>query len=307
MAHPSRRYPSGPGHPGWYVDPEEPSRLRHWDGEAWSTRSRPRPGWSSRAVPFETDEADLERAGTEGPAHRDELQAPVRKGARSTGRTTPWQPGQARQRGRAPAAPHGRPPAPGREPLSVPLTRSAQARRPLLVIAVLVGVAAAVVVSSFAISQPAYGPTSHYQPPSAQTSLQSFANQATKDCSAALPHYRPALQADVDGPSIAAATRKLGRLRLRLETIPTSKEISGPIRSWLQDWQDFTRYQARYARLIGPAVHRQGQLLPSLRAVDPAAQQALDGAWQSATAADQYSLLLRAPACQLEARSTPGV
>ena len=307
MAHPSRQHRSTPDPPGWYLDPEEPSRLRHWDGQGWSTRSRPRPGWSSRAVPFETDEAGLDRSAAEGPAHPDELQAPVSKGARLAGRTGPWQPSQPRSSTSRPVLSSTRPPASGRGPVPASPPRSARARRPLLVLTALVGVAAAVVISSFAISQPAYGPTTPVQPPSGQASLQSFANQAGRDCASALPRYRPALQADVDGPSIAAAARKLGLLRHRLETIPTSREISGPIRSWLQDWQDFSNYQSRYARLIGPALHRQDQLVPSLRAVAPAAQQALDGALQSAAAADHYSLLLRTPACQLETTSASGV
>lgn len=28
---------------GWYPDPEDPSRLRHWDGKAWGTETRLQP------------------------------------------------------------------------------------------------------------------------------------------------------------------------------------------------------------------------------------------------------------------------
>lgn len=31
--------------PGWYQDPDDPTRVRHWNGRGWSGRRRPRPTW----------------------------------------------------------------------------------------------------------------------------------------------------------------------------------------------------------------------------------------------------------------------
>jgi hypothetical protein len=30
---------------GWYQDPDDPTRVRHWGGRGWTSRRRPRPGW----------------------------------------------------------------------------------------------------------------------------------------------------------------------------------------------------------------------------------------------------------------------
>lgn len=32
--------------PGWYTDPEDPALIRYWDGQAWTSRLRPRPAWA---------------------------------------------------------------------------------------------------------------------------------------------------------------------------------------------------------------------------------------------------------------------
>lgn len=31
--------------PGWYQDPDDPTRVRHWNGRGWTGRRRPRPTW----------------------------------------------------------------------------------------------------------------------------------------------------------------------------------------------------------------------------------------------------------------------
>ncbi|GEM_PF-1793791 len=302
MASPTPNRPARPSQPGWYVDPDGPGRLRHWDGRAWSGRTRPRPGWLSQAYGYDVGEDDFERSSAEGPAHSEELQAPLARAAGPAKWRAPWWPGGARPGARWWGPARRLPPARALRPPPA-ASRLGQARRPLFVMASLIAVAAVVVVSSVVMTQPTYEPSG--QPAGGgQLSLASFSGRATKYCASALPRYRPVLAAEADGPSIAAAAHQVDLLRLKLATIPTSRDMSAPVGAWLQYWRDFASYQRRYARIIGPARHRNGRTEPSPRASRPDASQALYEAQWSASSADTYSNLLRAPACRLEA--TPG-
>jgi hypothetical protein len=58
---------------GWYPDPEDPSRLRHWNGRSWSTRTRPQTkprlpdiGGSRPGTPLRPDLPDDSRRHSEG-------------------------------------------------------------------------------------------------------------------------------------------------------------------------------------------------------------------------------------------------
>ncbi|MGC8626500.1 MAG: DUF2510 domain-containing protein [Acidimicrobiales bacterium] len=306
MAHRTPDGPTSSAQPGWYVDPEEPWLLRRWDGKTWSEQVRPRPNWLSRDLALEVQEEDLDRCAAEGPSRSQEVRAPLARGGRSAPGATPWPPRSPRQA--AGRGPRPRPQAPGLtgRPRSAASNRLSQARRPLVVMASLVAVAAAVAVSSIVTMRPPYGPASRLLAQNSQPSLSSFAKQASKDCAATLPQSRPALEAEADGPSIALAAQQVDLLRRRLASIPISQDVAAPVKAWLQDWQEFTSSELRYAELIGPAHYLGRQARPSPRASGPAASQALYEAERAASNADTYSVLLRASACRLEAQPLPG-
>jgi hypothetical protein len=304
-----RRAPDGPtssAQPGWYVDPQEPWLLRHWDAKTWSERVRPRPNWLSRALVFEVQEENLDRCTAEGPSRPEEVQAPLARAGRSTAKVAPWPLGRPRQTARQSSRPRPQVPGLARRPRSATSNRLDQVRRPLVVMASLVAVAAAVAVSSIVMTKPPYDSASRLLAQNGQPSLGSFAKQASRDCAATLPKFRAALDAEADGPSITSAAHQVDLLRLRLAAIPISRDVAAPVKAWLQDWQDFTGYELRYAQLIGPARYPDRDARPSPRASGPAASQALYEAERSASTADTYSALLRASACRLEAQPLPG-
>src|ERR1044071_4501713 len=43
--------PTGPQAAGWYPDPESPSELRYWDGQAWTNQRHPAPPPGTSAMP----------------------------------------------------------------------------------------------------------------------------------------------------------------------------------------------------------------------------------------------------------------
>ena len=286
-----------PSRPGWYTDLDEPWSLRYWDGRAWAHRSRPRPAWSSQTARFEVSEDEIDRS-VEGPAHPDELRTPVASGAWLSSRLSSLRP----HRPDHPlAGPVARSVAPAHPSSPVPADRFGQARRPLLVVALLVVMAAAIVISSVAVAHPPT-PGSPAQTSSGQSALTGFTGRASKYCVAILPEYRAALEAGVDGPSVAAASHQVDLLRYRLAAIPTDVGIADPVKRWLEAWQSFTNYQRRYASLIGPASEEHGRLAArSLsRTAEQAAYQARYQAEQAASMADSFSATFRVPACELQ-------
>lgn len=275
------RYPHE--RPGWYRDPDDPRRLRYWDGTSWTARSRKRPPWSVRAEAFEVSDEELDRS-TEGPVHPHELRETVASGA-SSREWLSW-------RGRAPLPGwHRRAGAGGVEAAWAPQFQPAARlgpgrRRPLVAIACLVAIAVAVVVSSVAVITP-------YQNSQVATRAAEarYAVVAGKYCRAALPKYRDVLASSTNAPSIDAAAHQVDLLRKRLSAIPVAELISASVVEWLQVWARFTAAQRHYAALAKPGARA---------AVSPAAQRSRQEAHQWAALADELSVSLQLPACRLE-------
>jgi hypothetical protein len=164
----------------------------------------------------------------------------------------------------------------------------------------LMAMAVAVVLSSVAVMAPYE--TRGTALASDRAARSRFAGQAVKDCAATLPRYREALASGTDGPTIVAAVHQVDLLRLRLQSIRTSKQDRGPVEEWLETWRDFAQYEHRYAAVIGPAVPLNGRLVPralSSRALLDALQ-ARRQATGSAAQADMFGADLGVPACRLE-------
>jgi hypothetical protein len=267
--------------PGWYKDPDDPRRLRYWDGTTWTGRSRKRPPWAARTEAFEARYEELDRS-IEGPVHPRELREPVASGAWSR-EWLSWR---------------GRPPLPGWHrrvgeggagvawtPRSQPSTGGRPARRPLLAVVSVVVVAVAVVVSSVAVITP-------YQDRqvATQQAVSRFAVLASKDCRATLPKYRAVLVSGVDAPNIDAAAREVDLLRQRLSRLPAGQLISATVVEWLEVWGRFTASERRYAALVRPRLGA-----PSL-----ALKRARQERDQWASLADELSANLQLSACRLE-------
>jgi hypothetical protein len=288
--------------PGWYRDPDDPRKLRYWDGAAWTGRSRKKPPWALKAEVFEVPLHDADRS-IEGPVHPWELRAPAYSAAAkewlSLRLRPPLHSWHRRGAGGRPAAPSssGRAGAPA---------KLGPARRPLLALMSLLVVAVAVVASGIAVISP-------YEKgqQAAQVAVSRFAVLASKDCQATLPKYREVLATGTDGPSVAAAAHKVDLLRRELASIPAGRLVGSTITEWLQAWEHFTADQRRYAEIVGPSrplgasPGKAAKTSPSTglgraRVPPPAAQSARRDARKWASLADQLSTYLQATSCRLE-------
>ncbi len=285
-----------PTSPGWYRNPDEPRSLRYWDGKAWTGRPRSRPAWASDAEPFELAEHDFDRS-VEGPVHPKQLREPVTTGAWAREWFLSWRPRQTDQGWHERDERRSRPvPSPG----PTQSIKLGQARRPLLVLALLFVTAFAVVISSFAVIAP-YENRGGLQP--ADRAVEdSFVTKAGRDCAAVLPRYRPVFADGVDGPAIVAAASEVDILGGQLKAVPTATDMQGTVQEWLQAWKNFTHEERLYAAIIGPAEHLQGRVAPG--PLSQVSQQAANvdrrAADQLALEADTFSANLVGTACRLQ-------
>jgi Protein of unknown function (DUF2510) len=285
-----------PTSPGWYRNPDEPRSLRYWDGKAWTGRPRSRPAWASEAEPFELAEHDFDRS-VEGPVHPKQLREPVTSGAWAREWFLSWRPRHADQGWQERDERRSRPLPSPRPSQSIKL---GQARRPMLLVALLFVTAFAVVISSFAVIAP-YENRGGLQPAD-RVVEDSFVTKAGKACAAVLPKYRPVFADSVDGPAIVAAAREVDMLGGQLEAVPTATDIQGTVQEWLQAWKNFTHEERLYAAIIGPAEHLQGRVAP--HPLSQVSQQAANvdrrAADQLALEADTFSSNLVGTACRLQ-------
>ncbi|MBO0747070.1 MAG: DUF2510 domain-containing protein, partial [Acidimicrobiaceae bacterium] len=59
--------------PGWYQDPDDPTRVRHWNGRGWTGRRRPRPTWHVLPNDLSPDPGWLSPGGINGATQRELL------------------------------------------------------------------------------------------------------------------------------------------------------------------------------------------------------------------------------------------
>ncbi|MCL2395953.1 MAG: DUF2510 domain-containing protein, partial [Acidimicrobiaceae bacterium] len=59
--------------PGWYQDPDDPTRVRHWNGRGWTGRRRPRPTWHVLPNDLAPDPNWVSPGGINGATQRDLL------------------------------------------------------------------------------------------------------------------------------------------------------------------------------------------------------------------------------------------
>jgi hypothetical protein len=74
-----------PSWAGWYRDPEDPIRLKHWNGRGWDARHRTMPAWAVGVEDYVLDPPSRRNADPmlEGPVHRAALPAIATASAQS--------------------------------------------------------------------------------------------------------------------------------------------------------------------------------------------------------------------------------
>jgi hypothetical protein len=173
-----------------------------------------------------------------------------------------------------------------------------------VLLAALVMVAAAVVVSSVAVMSP-YETRGNPELLNAAAQA-SFVVQASRECAAVLPANRDVLTRSVDGPTISAAADQLDQLSQRLAVIPATGGLQALVVEWLQAWKNYTADQRRYAGIIGRAGRRHGR--PVLRQMPGSAELAASAARrqaeEQAVQADREGANLGLSACRLEQGQT---
>ncbi len=272
--------------PGWYIDPADPIRMRHWNGKGWGSARRRLPTWASGTsplvVPVETVRTDDDHPPLEGPARRSFLTADVTS---SAGRSTPTRTqGSAGARSHPAAGGSGatRYPSPRRSGEPAP-TGGWPRRAPVLVACALVVVALLVLAGTVGIAK---SPVISSQL-SADLGYVHSANAACASAMGAVRIGEPQSSkqpATVAGPAaVDAANAALRALIARLGAIPAASTVTSQLQGWFDDWDRYAGDRSAQAAFL--AAH------PSPDAAVVARERTLAGATGlAATEADSFAL-----------------
>lgn len=268
-----------PRPPGWYRDPEDPTCVRHWAGQGWSSRRRVRPSWD---LPDSDWVAPPLPADTGGPV----LDGPARSAglpaiAAVTSRPTRPRGNPSAGTTAAPGVmvPAGRP---LRAELATPAAAWVGRRRPLLVLAGLTALAVLALVTSVAVTRPSRAvPWTEDAP--------QFVTDANRLCTSLLPGFRPpaapAMTSGVASPSAATVRRwanQVTAVAQRLRTLPSAPDDVVRLNAWLGEWTTYGADELRYAAWL------QANPAPT-GATAPSGQDLSDQADHDALAADGFA------------------
>lgn len=234
---------------GWYLDPTDPTSVRHWDGDRWE-RARMRPAWSISAGDLVVDvegrfDTSKPWAGpvVEGPARpvTDRAAAGAvgvgNDALRGQTRPVPLRSGAGAHGSRAG---HLSPVGPGND--FVPRPPWATSRRPVTIFA-LVAVVALVAVAASAVGRPSRAPARQAPIPSG------FVTQASRGCAAVLGVARPAAL-PTDPVAVGAEAAQVFTLTSSLRALASATGAPGSTGAWLASWQRFAADEQQRAALI---------------------------------------------------------
>ncbi|MDQ2726156.1 MAG: hypothetical protein M3Y36_11790 [Actinomycetota bacterium] len=235
---------------GWYLDPTDPTTVRHWDGDRWG-RARIRPAWSISAGDLVVDvegrfDAARPWAGpvVEGPARP----ANDRAAAGALGMGTEPVRGRTRPAAlRSGSGSHGSraghfsPVGASNDFVSGPPW--AVSRRPMAIFALVV-VVALVAVAASVVGRPTRTLSSQAPIPSG------FVAQASRGCVAMLGARRPATL-PVDPMAVSAEVAQITTLTKDLRNVALATGATFQTGSWLDGWQRFTADEAQRAAALG--------------------------------------------------------
>lgn len=230
---------------GWYLDPQDPTSVRHWDGEAF-VRFRSRPAWSLSADELVVDvdgrfgaSGDWSGPVVEGPARpATERAATAAFGAAgdrpargSMSLPTAGSPGAAHPSAR----PGGSLPATAMSPPWV------NSRRPVLVVAIVVVVAVVAMISTVS------WPTAHLDGLAPSSAFISPASQA---CAATFGAARSPTPA---GPvALSASAAQVDGLADRLDRLADQTGNGPQVSAWLAAWHRFAGDERHEAAALTP-------------------------------------------------------
>lgn len=243
--------PPLPTAPAWYPDPEDPVRLRHWNGRGWDPRRRTLPAWA-----LATD--DLAAVGEgrrdsdpvlEGPAHPAGLKATAAAAAQSAHpRPRGISPGRV-VAGRGTSG-TGTSTA-GRMTGMRPVRRASwsRPRAVLMSLSALIGLAVLVLAATVGIAPRPAGTTTLAQDAT-------FIQTASIDCAAAMGAIRltpqPSMSSSGTTPTpspeaVAAANLALERLETRIRALPVTNVALNGVQGWLDTWNRFAADRMKQA------------------------------------------------------------
>ena len=231
---------------GWYQDPDDPTRLRHWGGRGWSGRRRRRPAWELSSTDWVLPMAASDEGPVlEGPVRPAELHAiaiAVTGTAEPRGATrTPVS--RPRRSGHAPGV-AGPSPYRSRHPGGRPAAW-AKPGRPVMLLCLL----ATIALLSAVVSISATGPSGY----SSLVKDQSFVRAANSRCNSALAALRvPGAEAiTATGPPSLTAVRAratgIDALANQLQQLPLIAADRSQVQGWLADWRAYSADELAYA------------------------------------------------------------
>lgn len=214
---------NGPRRPGWYRDPGDPARLRHWNGRHWDGRRRHVPSWSIATEPLEVLDPAVPGDPADGPASA----AAIPAATSPTGRVR-------RTRSVAPPAGAMRPAIPPRS--ASPLLGPALARPSAWVVPRRQALAVTLVVALLVVTVASALTGTGGSAPRVASSTSTFAQRANATCAATLGAVRPATADNAPLRVVSAATVELEHLVVRLRRVAGSTGAPATVGGWLTDW-----------------------------------------------------------------------
>jgi hypothetical protein len=257
---------SPPRAPGWYRDPLDRTRIRHWSGLYWDVPQRRLPPWALGTAAVVVSPRHLgqgEGPRLDGPVDLAALPVKARSSARvraaRLGRPLPPGPSHGGPGGIGPSAGvHG--------PARPALSRRRQMRTPFTVSSVLV-VAALLVVAGF---------ISFSKSPSTVTQVSSdsaYVTAANTACTSSLGALTAADETATATPAeVASSNKVISALMTKLQTLPSAAAVAGQTSGWFASWSaykvDRTReasYLASHPEHSAPAQHEEAALAGETR------------------------------------------
>jgi hypothetical protein len=281
---------------GWYRDPADPTRLRHWSGDGWDGRSRNLPGWSIASADLDA-RAPL-RSGDDGPV----LDGPVgasalrpatlpaaagSEGARLRRQPPPAALRSSRHASHHPASGAGQTTPPRREAIW------RRPRLPMLVVTAAVGLAVLVLAAVL-------GGALHAALPAAASPLgrdTAFVRAADAACLTSMAPARTAT-GETLGPAggsamptvatVESANRQLDALAARLRRLGSHLPAGSGLRSWLSAWSRYAA--ARLAASVSAARNASGPAAATSAGTTGAVAEQLGAARSTAEHADDFAV-----------------
>lgn len=254
--------PTRPHAAGWYRDPLDRQRMRHWSGYDWDGRERRVPPWMAATSPF----VALPSTGgpgdpqLDGPARSTVLPANVTSGGRSRlAPSTKRPPALANPLGAGGSSRSWTSAGAGTPAAHRP--RPWTRRAPLMVVGTLVLISLLVVATTVGLAR---RPAS----PGQLATDNAFITPANSACAASMGAVNTSAPRGTLSPTpqkVGKANESLHRLTGRLLGLPDATLFPHPLGGWLSGWDRYATDRAQLANLIAAHPHPAGATLQRAR------------------------------------------